>query len=661
MCGICGELSLDGHPAASADVHHMMAALTHRGPDESALFVDQDSRIGLGHTRLKIIDLSPAAGQPMTNEDGTLRIVFNGEIYNYRELTQRLRSSGHVFRSHSDTETILHLYEEKGECCVEELDGMFAFAIWNSRRRSLFLARDPVGKKPLYYYRDATRFAFASEIKALFRHPSIRADIDDQQITNYFLYGYVPTPSTLYRRVWSLPPGHSLTVSASGDLEQRQYWDLRFPENGDTGGEPSGDRDVASHVRALVTAAVRKRLVSDVPLGAFLSGGIDSTIVVGVMSQLRPGRVKTFSIGYRDNPSFDERRFARIAAARFKTAHTEFVVEPDAIDIIEKLVWHHDGPFGDPSGIPTYILSRLAREHVTVALNGDGGDEVFAGYQRFQGSMVAEWIPRPLLRAGSVVLSRFSDARSYYGAVRKTQRFFRSAALPLYERYAKWISFFYDDLEMLVHRDILAGQGPVDRISYFRSYLPTVARYRPLARLLYLNVKTYLVDDLLVKMDRATMANGLEARSPFLDRDLMRYIALLPDRMKLRWGTSKYILRKAFADLVPKEICQRSKMGFGVPLDAWFRGDLREFVHDLLLSSESRSRIYLNQEYVGRLIRDHLTGRQDNAYRLWAVLTFEVWLRALPGWAARASADDWSGAFSRPDVAVSAARTFGAC
>lgn len=632
MCGISGVLSLDGSPVSPSMVEAMSGSLVHRGPDDSGLYVN--GCVGLGHTRLKIIDLSPAARQPMTNEDGTLWIVFNGEIYNYRQLRTTLKNSGHPFRSDSDTEVILHLYEEKADRCVEDLDGMFAFALWDARRRTLLLARDRVGKKPLFYYHDRRLFAFASEIKALFGHPSIPVDIDRTAIPLYFLYGYVPTPASFYRGISSLPPAHALTVTCDGSLHARQYWDLSFSAGSAGDLALANDGVVAGRVRELVTEAVRKRLVADVPLGAFLSGGIDSSIVVGVMNRLTREPVKTFSIGFSGDRAFDETRYARLAARHFRTDHTEFVVEPRAIDLIETLVWHHDGPFGDPSGIPTYIVSRLTREHVTVALNGDGGDELFAGYLRFSASMMAERIPASVMRGGNWALSLFAEPRNYHSLLRRAQRFFRSAGTPFYERFTRWISLFYDDLDLLINGDLLSHANGADRISYFRGYLEKISGCTPLSQLLYLNMKTYLPDDLLVKMDRTTMAHALEARSPFLDTALMEYAASLPDRMKLRWGQTKYILRKAFSDLLPPQILGRGKRGFGVPLGTWFKGELGDFVRDLLLSPDARMKEYLNPGYVGRVIQEHLEGVRDHGHRLWSVLAFEVWLRALGRWTA---------------------------
>jgi asparagine synthase (glutamine-hydrolysing) len=583
----------------------------------------------------------------MGNIEGTVWIVFNGEIYNYRELGSRLKSAGYRFRSQSDTEVVLHLYEEKGERCVEELDGMFAFAIWDGRRKRLFLANDRPGKKPLFYYRDARLFAFASEVKALLQHPLVPVELNTQAFPAFFLYGYVPTPETVYQNIYRLPPAHTMTVDITGKTEMRQYWDLRFP----VGGQRSAvdgcgdDREVAARVRELVTEAVRKRLVADVPLGAFLSGGIDSSIVVGVMSRLMGQPVKTFSLGFAGDSAFDETAYARVAARHSHTDHTEFIVEPQAIDLIEKLVWHHDGPFGDSSAIPTYIVSRLTREQVTVALNGDGGDELFAGYLRFYGALLAERLPEVLTRSGRWLLSLLPAAKNYHSWQHRAQRFFHNTSLPLHLRFLKWESVFFEDLRALL-REELEWPGLENGHVYFAALEPQalqsetfqpealqlgMASYSTLSQLLYLNFKTYLLDDLLVKMDRSTMANSLEARSPFLDTALAEYAASLPDRMKLRRGKTKYILKKAFADVLPKEILGRGKMGFGVPLGSWFRGEWREYVQDMLCSPQALFQEYVNQSYVKQLIDEHLSGRRDLGHRLWTLLTFEVWLRMLAG------------------------------
>ncbi len=630
MCGIAGVLGLQGRPVDQAALARMITAVAHRGPDGLRVrrLGSGSTEVGLGHARLRIIDLSPAAAQPMGSDDGTVWIVFNGEIYNFQELRRSLVARGVAFRSASDTEVILRLYEAMGERCLDLLDGMFALAIWDGRRECLLVARDRVGKKPLFYHASPTLFAFASEMKALFQHPDLPPVIAPEVFPAFFLYGYVPSPATFYRGIRKLPPGHVLRVGKDGEVSVEQYWELAL---GPPPARPPSEAEATATVRELVTAAVRRRMVADVPLGAFLSGGIDSSVVVGVMSQLQSEPVRTFSIGFVGDPHFDETPYARLAAQRFKTAHTEFRVEPEAVKLVERLVRHHDGPFVDSSAVPTYLLSRLTREQVTVALNGDGGDEVFAGYLRFYGALLAERLPEWARGLAGRVLGGLPEWGGHRQPLRRLQRFGASAALPFFERYSRWISVFYEDLGRLLPDQRANGlrPGPLDLL---RPHLERSDGASLLNRLLYLNLKTYLLDDLLVKMDRCSMAHGLEARSPFLDRALMEYVFTLPDSMKLRRGRTKVVLRRAFADLLPPEILRRGKMGFGVPLRAWFTGELREYLQDVLLARDARLRGYVDQEYVRLLHAEHLRGRHDHANRLWTLLTFEVWLRNLPSW-----------------------------
>lgn len=623
MCGICGFLDLSGAPASSGIVSQMAATLHHRGPDGSGTHVD--GPMALGHTRLKIIDLSAAASQPMLNPDKTVGIVFNGEVYNFQELRRRLASSGHMFRSRSDTEVVLHLYEEKGEKCVEDLDGMFAFAIWDVRRHCLFLARDRAGKKPLYYARTSEAFVFGSEIKALLRHPAVSADLSVDALPHYFAFGYPPRGRTFYRQIEQLPPAHTLTIDRGGAVEVKRYWDLVF--RSDKKRLTLSEAEATAEVRQLVTQAVEKRLVSDVPLGAFLSGGLDSSIVVGVMSRLLGKPVKTFSLGFAGDPEFDETRYARTVANHFHTEHTEFIVEPKAIDLVDRLVRHHDGPFGDSSAIPTFIVAQLTRQHVTVALNGDGGDELFAGYLRFCGCLLADRLNPALCRLCRLALGALPEPRNYHNWLRRAQRFFAAASSPLLDRLRRWIAVFDEDLGSVLRPEVfptLSGET----IAYPADLLARSASYSALSRILYVNFMTYLPEDLLVKMDRCTMAHGLEGRSPFLDHRLAEYAAGLPDPLKLRGGTTKYVLRKAFADLLPRDILHRDKKGFGVPLGAWFRGELQDYLHDLLLSPGTLARDYVQIPYVARLMQEHREGIRDHGHRLWALLAFEVWLRA---------------------------------
>ena len=632
MCGICGIVNIDGRPVESDVLRGMTASLAHRGPDAEGTFYrprrgsEDGPAIGLGHRRLAVIDLSANAAQPMANDSQTLWIVFNGEIYNFKELRDRLeKDGGSRFRSSSDTEVVFRLYEKYGEQCVEQLDGMFAFAVWDQRRRQLFLARDRTGKKPLYYVKTAASFLFASEVKALLRHPEVNAGLSLEALPYYFAFGYPPPGQTFYRSIEQLPPAHTMVVTAEGRMECRRYWDLDFTRG--RANRPSLE-EATEEVRRLVTEAVRKRLVADVPLGAFLSGGVDSSIVVGIMSRLQDKPVKTFSLGFTGDPEFDETPYARQVASHFGTEHTEFIVEPKAIDLIESIVRRYDGPFGDSSAIPTSIVSQLTRQHVTVALNGDGGDEVFAGYLRFQACLAAERLPSGVSRAAASLLGAFPEPTGYYHRLRRAQRFFAGASYPLFERLKRWVAIFDDDLTRLLRSDMFQSME-FSEMGFSQSVLEKTSSYSPLSKLLYVNFMTYLPEDLLVKVDRATMAYGLEGRSPFLDHRLMEYVAGLPDQFKVRWGTNKFILKKAFEDLLPESILHRNKRGFGVPLGAWFRKELREYVQDLLLAPKACSHEYLEPAYVTTLVRDHMQGFRDNGPRLWALLAFEVWLRLM--------------------------------
>jgi len=632
MCGICGELRLRGGVTTTARLAAMREAIAHRGPDAAGMYLSPDQRAGFGFRRLRIIDLSPNADQPMPNEDESVQLVFNGEIYNFASLRRELVQKGHRFRSQSDSEVIVHLYEEEGEEAIARLDGMFALAIWDQRARRLVLARDRAGKKPLFYAQTPDTFLFASEIKAFFGLDDVPLEIEPRAVPQYFIHGYVPGPRTFYRNVLQLEPATILTIGPEAPLRRRVYWRLQMGRPAPGMPRPVGGRDAAAEVRRLTTEAVERRLISDVPLGAFLSGGVDSTIVVGLMSRLMASPVRTFSIGFDGDPRYDETAYAREVAARFKTDHTEFKVAPSAIDLIDTLIWHHDGPFGDASAIPTYIVSRLTRQHVTVVLNGDGGDELFAGYNRFAAAVAAEWMPAGVRRPLLTLLDSLPLATDTRHWLARGRRFVQAMNLPLYERITRWNSLFYDDLERILSPDLVQSLPALDRLEYLEAEREHLADLSVLGGLLHANFRSYLPDDLLVKADRCTMAHGLEGRSPFLDTALIEYVAGLPDSMKLRGLTTKVIRRRAFRDLLPPSVARRGKMGFGVPLGTWFRTDLRDFVGDYLLDSAARYRAFLSAPYVHQLISRHRTGAVDLGLQLWSILCFELWLRALPQW-----------------------------
>jgi asparagine synthase (glutamine-hydrolysing) len=628
MCGICGELRFDGRAPRERDLRAMRDRLVHRGPDSDGIYISPAGGGALGFRRLRIIDLSPNASQPMANEDGTVWLVFNGEIYNYQDLKKGLLARGHRFRSQSDSETIIHLYEEKGAGAIDELDGMFGLAIWDERTRRLTLARDRAGKKPLFQFRSERLLAFASEIKAFFGHPDIPIEVNPAAVPSYFIHGFVPGPATFYKGVEQIEPGTVMTVEADGRTAARRYWQIRFPQASEV--RAIERADAAAGVRDRVVRAVERRLMSDVPLGAFLSGGVDSTIVVGVMSQLMAEPVKTFSIGFEGDPNYDETAYARMAADRFKTDHTEFRVAPSALDLVDTLIWHHDGPFGDSSAIPTYIVSKLARAHVTVVLTGDGGDELFAGYRRFAAAVASERLPRFAREAARTLSPALPTPKSDRHWLASARRFVQAAADPVDLRMTRWMATFFDDLGALVRPELLAPG--FDMLAYLDAERERLHGLSTLSRVLHANFTSYLPDDLLVKTDRCTMANSLEARSPFLDRELTEFVAGLPDHFKLRGSRTKVILREAFADLLPPEIDRRGKMGFGVPVGAWFRGELRDYVRDRLLAPNARYRDMLSGPFVEQLVHDHLSASRNLGPQLWSLLCFEEWLRLLPAW-----------------------------
>jgi asparagine synthase (glutamine-hydrolysing) len=636
MCGICGYLSREG-PATAEAVRAMAGRLAHRGPDGEGVHLD--GALGLGHRRLSIIDLSEAASEPITNEDRTLWLVFNGEIYNFQEIRKEL-AARHRFRSRGDAEMVLHLYEERGCECVAALDGMFAFALWDAGRRRLLLARDRAGKKPLYYHDGPRVFAFASETKSLFAHPGVPHEREPGAVPSYLTYGYVPTPDTLYRGIRALPPAHFLVVSEAGTQGPKRYWRARFgsgvrPDAVEGRGHVS-NASAAEQLRTLLRRAVERRLVADVPLGAFLSGGLDSSTVVALMAQAAGGRVKTFTIGFAGHAEYDEREHARVVADRFATDHTEFVVEPKALELIDRLVWHHDGPFGDSSAVPTYLLSELTRSRVTVALNGDGGDEVFAGYLRLYGGALSERVPRAAFRALVALLGVLPEPADRKHPLRFAKRFAEAGSLPLLERYLRWNAYFTTELPQMLRPELASG---LDRERLLASFSKSfgAGEGSTLARLLQLNFETYLLDDLLVKMDRMSMAHGLETRSPFLDTAVVEFGASLPDQMRMRFGRGKVLLRQAMKGILPESIMARGKMGFGAPLGAWFRSDLQGFVRERLLDPASPIYEYLRPEPVAALLARHGSSAADLSAQIWALLTLESWLRQEKDWGAGAS------------------------
>ena len=618
MCGIAGIADVTGAPVSERLLRAMTDAQAHRGPDGEGFVVR--GAAGLGHRRLAIIDLN-TGDQPMATEDGRVWIVFNGEIYNYRELRRELETAGARFRTASDTEVILRAWEADGPACVGRLRGMFTFAILDDRRRQLFLARDHTGIKPLVYAWDGRRLVFASEIKGVLADPSVDRALDLEALGQYLTLHYVPAPRTAFRAVRKLPPASTLTLSLDGgEPVVHRYWRLRMePELG------VSETEWIERVRAGLDDAVRSQMVSDVPIGAFLSGGLDSSTVATLMARASSAPVRTFSIGF-DEADFDELRYARQVAQRYGTDHYEMVVKPDAVEVLPRLVAQFDEPFADASAIPTYYVAKITREHVTVALSGDGGDEGFAGYRRYAQAEALSArmdhglgaLTRPLLRAASALVPPDVPGQAYAGLL----------GAPAIDRYFRLVSYQRrDTLARLLDGDLRAAAGGAADPAAFRALAAESGSADHVTQLQYVDVHTYLPDDILAKVDRTSMLVSLESRVPLLDHRLLELLGRMPRALKLRDGAGKWALKRAMADLLPAEILSRRKMGFGVPLAAWFRGELREMLRDVVLSPRAAQRGWLRAAEVRRIVDLHERGGRDCSARLWALLWLELWAR----------------------------------
>jgi asparagine synthase (glutamine-hydrolysing) len=626
MCGIAGIVDVTGRPVDGALLRSMTTVIAHRGPDGDGIVCRGSA--GLGHRRLAIIDLV-TGDQPMVSDDGLIRITFNGEIYNFRELRRDLEARGAKFRTTSDTEVILRAYEAHGPECVQRLRGMFAFAILDERARRLVLARDRAGIKPLVYAWDGRRLLFASEIKAILEDPSVRRDLDLDALGEYLTFHYVPAPRTIFTAVRKLPPASTLVLSLDGgEPVVSRYWSLRFvPDVGVT------EREWVERLRAELTDAVRCHMISDVPIGAFLSGGMDSSTVVALMAQASGTPIRTFSIGF-DEADFDELRFARQVATRYGTDHYELVVKPNALEVLPKLAWHFDEPFADSSAIPTYYVSKITREHVTVALSGDGGDENFAGYRRYARALAlherfdrgAGRLTRPLLRLASQLLPMGAPGQALAGML---------GAGPL-ERYFRLVTYQRrETLRRLLSDDLAAPVSSASSPALFARLASEGDTADYVSTLQHIDLATYLPGDILAKVDAMSMAVSLESRVPLLDHRLMEFLATVPSTFKLRNGSGKYLLQRAMAQDLPGEILTRRKMGFGVPLGAWFRRELRDMARDVLLGSQARERGLFRPSEVESLLATHDSGRRDCSARLWSLICFELWMRQ---WADRGPA-----------------------
>lgn len=643
MCGIAGA-AWTRHSAVidSAQLRRMTDLIVHRGPDQEGQHIaaatgNPEAGVALGFRRLSIIDLS-TGNQPLSNEDGSVWIAFNGEIYNYVELREELLAKGHKFATHSDTEVIVHAYEEYGIECLQKFRGMFAFALWDDRNERLLLARDRLGKKPLLYRQESDRLSFGSELKTLLQIPGAPREVDPQAIDLFLTYQYVPHPRTILKGYRKLPPAH-YAVYENGQLSVQRYWtppyrsDVMHPlaDPALAHSQYWSAADWKSKLRETLTEAVRIRMRSDVPLGAFLSGGIDSTIISGLMQSLSSRPILTFSIGF-PVAKFDEREYAREAAQLLGTDHQEYMVEPAALDMLPELIWHYDEPFGDSSAIPTMYLSRVTRQKVTVALSGDGGDEMFAGYDRYQAVLLAGKIDRLPGFVKSICgwpLWQKIPARVEQKSFRRRlKRFLSGMAESPERRYLRWIGIFDNDA-----RDRLYSTEFKARIAGFDSaeFLLDAYQLCPdrdfITRTTAVDVQTYLPCDILTKVDIASMAASLEARSPFLDHHVAELAARMPLDLKFERGRGKKILVETFKDLLPSSIQTRKKMGFGVPIDHWFRSELRSLMEETLLSPQSLSRGYFNPDTIRDLVTQHTSGQFDHSYRLWNLMVLEHWHR----------------------------------
>lgn len=626
MCGIVGKIYFAKDKEVSASqVEQMSESIKHRGPDDDGVYISSDRRLGLGHRRLSIIDLSPLGHQPM-NYLKRYWIVFNGEIYNYLDEKSKLQNLGYKFESHSDTEVIMALYDKYGFKCLDYLRGMFSFAIYDEKEKTVFCARDRVGKKPFKYYIDDNVFMFASELKAILTQKEYKKEPDYIAIHHYLTLQYVPSPLTGFKDIKKLEPAHFIHLDLkTKKLINKRYWKLDYSEKLDL-----SEGEWKKRVLDKLEESVKIRmLASDVPVGAFLSGGIDSSAVVALMSKNSVNKVKTFTISFQEK-KFDESKYARIVANKFNTDHTEFVVKPETIEILPWLVRQYEEPYADSSGLATYYLSKLTKEHVTVALNGDGGDENFAGYGRYSVQRFALWYDKfKLLNKLAIPISDYVNRSIKSTFFDRANRFAKSMDQDYRERYMNYICYFDNESKEKLYTDEFK-----EKIGQFNSYKIIADKFNEsgtdnkLDQTLFADFNSYLPDDLMVKVDIASMAASLEGRSPFLDQEFLELTAKIPFGLKLKGlNNKKYILKEALRGLVPDEVMFRPKMGFGIPIETWFKNDLAKYTEDILLSDKALSRGMFNKEYIIWMLKEHQNTNTNYSSKIWALLTLELWFR----------------------------------
>ena len=611
MCGIVGIVAAPGRPLPSLDIGRAMnAAIAHRGPDDDGFYRDEQALLGM--RRLAIIDLA-GGHQPMASMDGSVQVVFNGEIYNYRELRRELEGLGQCFTTQSDTEVVVHGYAQWGESVFEHLDGMFGIAIWNTRTRSLLLARDRFGEKPLFYAANREGICFASELKSLLAVPGFDRSIDDEAVQGYVCFGYVPAPRSIFSSVKKIPPAHFLRYR-DGDVSVHRYWQLEFGQRHDL-----NENDAEEQLAGLLDRAVSSRLVADVPFGAFLSGGLDSSVVVALMAQHMSQPVRTFSIGFKE-AAYNELSDARRVAEHLGTQHRELVVEPDAVELLQQLVWFLDEPFADSSAVPTYLVSKLAREDVSMVLTGDGGDEAFAGYDRYLKFLKLQQLGamKPLAAFAARSAAALLPGSLGYRFGRLGERLQQ----PFPDNYLSSVAVSRADIA----QHLLGRQGG----KHYRSIdalLNNLPDGDDLDRIVAIDIGSYLADDILVKLDRMAMANSLEGRAPLIDHHLVEFAVRLPASMRVRNGRGKHLLRQVARRWLPSDVLDKPKQGFAIPLAAWFRGPLRELASDLIASRAFRERGLIAAAAADAYLADHLAGRADHGETLWLVLSLELWAR----------------------------------
>jgi len=625
MCGITGIFDTRGGRAVDGAVlQRMNDSQLHRGPDEGSVHIE--SGVGLGHRRLSIIDIATGQ-QPLFNEDGSVVVIFNGEIYNYQDLIPELQALGHVFHTKSDTECIVHAWEQWGDKCVERFRGMFAFALWDRNRQTFFMARDRLGVKPMYYaLLDDGLLIFGSELKSLMAHGGLKRDIDPMALEEYFALGYVAEPRTIFRQAKKLPPAHTLAIRRGEPVgEPREYWDVDFSLN-----NPIGMEDACEELVRRLRESVKLRMIAEVPLGAFLSGGVDSSAVVQAMAGLSQGPVNTCSIAF-DDPAYNESAFAKMVADRYRTNHRVETVSSDDFDLIDTLAHLYDEPYADSSAIPTYRVCQLASKHVTVALSGDGGDETFGGYRRYKLHMMEEKmrasLPEGVRRPVFGLLGRLYPKADWAPRVLRAKTTFEGMARNSVEAYFHSMSLIRQPMRGRLYsaklKSQLAGYSALD---VFERHARRANTDDPLALVQYIDTHTYLVGDINTKVDRASMAHSLEVREPLMDHELVQWVASLPSSLKLKGGEGKVMLKKAMEPHLPDDVLYRPKMGFAVPLARWFRGPLRQRVRDSLLGDNMIGSGMFNPEVLQQLVREHEGGQHDHSTPLWTLLMFDAFL-----------------------------------